>query len=68
MRIVPGEISVIGYGFFRTDAAGGVHSPDERMLIPTVDKFWRHLLDVLVNIPACSRENQFIACYGLCAA
>lgn len=30
----------------------GVHSPDERMLIPTVDKFWRHLLDVLVNIPA----------------
>ena len=30
----------------------GVHScPDERMLIPTVDKFWRHLLDVLVYIP-----------------
>ena len=29
----------------------GVHSPDERMLIPTVDKFWRHLLDVLVHIP-----------------
>ena len=29
----------------------GVHSPDERMLIPTVDKFWRHLLDVLGNIP-----------------
>ena len=29
----------------------GVHSPDERMLIPTVDKFWRHLLDVLANIP-----------------
>ncbi len=30
----------------------GVHSPDERMLIPTVDKFWRHLLEVLINIPA----------------
>jgi dipeptidase D len=30
----------------------GVHSPDERMLIPTVDKFWRHLLDILANIPA----------------
>ena len=30
----------------------GVHSPDERMLIPTVDKFWRHLLDVLQNAPA----------------
>lgn len=29
----------------------GVHSPDERMLIPSVDKFWRHLLEVLVNIP-----------------
>ena len=29
----------------------GVHSPDERMLIPTVDKFWKHLLDVLQNIP-----------------
>ncbi|MEJ8740491.1 aminoacyl-histidine dipeptidase [Phocaeicola sp. HCN-6420] len=30
----------------------GVHSPDERMLIPTVDKFWRHLRDVLAHIPA----------------
>ena len=29
----------------------GVHSPDERMLIPTVDKFWRHLLDILANVP-----------------
>ncbi len=29
----------------------GVHSPDERMLIPTVQKFWDHLLDVLANIP-----------------
>ena len=29
----------------------GVHSPDERMLIPTADKFWRHLLDVLVHVP-----------------
>lgn len=28
----------------------GVHSPDERMLIPTVDKFWKHLLEVLANI------------------
>lgn len=30
----------------------GVHSPDERMLIPTVEKFWEHLLDILKNIPA----------------
>ena len=29
----------------------GVHSPDERMLISTVDKFWKHLLDVLVHVP-----------------
>lgn len=29
----------------------GVHSPDERMHIPSVDKFWKHLLEVLVNIP-----------------
>lgn len=29
----------------------GVHSPDERMLIPTVDKFWKHLLDILKHTP-----------------
>ena len=29
----------------------GVHTPDERMLIPTVDLFWRHLLDILKNVP-----------------
>ncbi|MEG1564174.1 MAG: M20/M25/M40 family metallo-hydrolase, partial [Bacteroides sp.] len=29
----------------------GVHSPDERLNIPTVQKFWVHLLDVLANIP-----------------
>lgn len=29
-----------------------VHSPDERLEISTVDKFWRHLLDILANIPA----------------
>lgn len=30
----------------------GVHSPDERMLIPTVEKFWNHLLDILAHAPA----------------
>lgn len=30
----------------------GVHSPDERLLIPTVDMIWRHLLEILKNIPA----------------
>lgn len=28
----------------------GVHSPDERILIPTVEKFWNHLSDVLQEI------------------
>lgn len=30
----------------------GVHSPDERLLIPTVQMVWTHLLDILKNIPA----------------
>ena len=29
----------------------GVHSPDERLLIPTVQMVWDHLLDVLKNVP-----------------
>jgi Xaa-His dipeptidase len=28
-----------------------VHSPDERLLIPTVQMVWDHLLDVLKNVP-----------------
>ncbi len=28
----------------------GVHSPDERLLIPTVDMVWRHLLAILANV------------------
>ena len=28
----------------------GVHSPDEKLLIPTVDMVWRHLLAILANI------------------
>ena len=30
----------------------GVHSPDERLHIPTVQMVWDHLLDILKNIPA----------------
>lgn len=30
----------------------GVHSPDERLLIPTVQMVWDHLLDILKNIPS----------------
>ena len=29
----------------------GVHSPDERMHIPSVERFWKHLLDILKHIP-----------------
>lgn len=29
----------------------GVHAPDERLLIPTVQMVWDHLLDILKNIP-----------------
>lgn len=29
-----------------------VHTPDECLLIPTVDMVWRHLLEILKNIPA----------------
>ena len=29
----------------------GVHSPDERLLIPTVKMVWDHLLDILTHIP-----------------
>ena len=29
----------------------GVHSPDERINIETVEKFWKHLLEVLRRIP-----------------
>lgn len=29
----------------------GVHSPDERMNIPSVERFWVHLVDILKNIP-----------------
>ena len=30
----------------------GVHSPDEKLLIPTVQMVWDHLQEVLKNIPA----------------
>ena len=29
----------------------GVHSPDERLHIPTVKMVWDHLLEILKNIP-----------------
>lgn len=29
----------------------GAHSPDERIEINTVQKFWKHLIDVLNNVP-----------------
>ena len=41
------ELDMISFGPTLT----GVHSPDERMHIPSVEKFWNHLLDVLANVP-----------------
>lgn len=29
----------------------GVHAPDERLNIETVEKFWKHLVEVLKNVP-----------------
>ena len=29
----------------------GVHSPDERLLIPTVGMVWNHLLEIMRNVP-----------------
>lgn len=29
----------------------GVHSPDEKLLIPTVEMVWHHLLDIMKRIP-----------------
>jgi dipeptidase D len=29
-----------------------VHSPDERINIETVEKFWKHLVDIIQNIPS----------------
>ncbi|MBO4564739.1 MAG: aminoacyl-histidine dipeptidase [Bacteroidaceae bacterium] len=29
----------------------GVHSPDEKLLIPTVEMVWRHLVAIIENIP-----------------
>lgn len=30
----------------------GVHTPDEKILIPTVEMVWNHLMEILKNIPA----------------
>ncbi len=40
------ELDMVSFG----PTLRGVHSPDERLEIATVDKFWRLLLEVLVNI------------------
>ena len=42
------EMDMISFG----PTLRGVHSPDERLLIPTVEKVWDHLKEILRNIPA----------------
>jgi len=41
------NMDMISYG----PTLRGVHSPDERLEIATVDKFWKHTLDILKNVP-----------------
>ncbi|MBQ9286275.1 MAG: aminoacyl-histidine dipeptidase [Bacteroidaceae bacterium] len=40
------ELDMVSFG----PTLRGVHSPDERLLIPTVDMVWRHLLAILENV------------------
>lgn len=40
------ELDMVSFG----PTMRGVHSPDEKLLIPTVDKFWKHLCLVLKKI------------------
>lgn len=40
------DIDMVSFG----PTLRGVHSPDERLLIPTVQMVWEHLLDLLVHI------------------
>lgn len=42
------EVDMVSFG----PTLRGVHSPDERLLISTVQTVWDHLLEVLKNIPA----------------
>ncbi len=30
----------------------GVHSPDEKLHIPSVEKFWKFLTEVLISVPS----------------
>jgi dipeptidase D len=40
------ELDMVSFG----PTLRGVHSPDERLDIPSVDKFWKLLCEVLANI------------------
>ncbi len=40
------DLDMVSFGPTMT----GVHSPDEKLYIPTVDKFWRHLTRVLEKV------------------
>ena len=40
------DLDMVSFGPTMT----GVHSPDEKLLIPTVDKFWKHLCRVLEKV------------------
>ena len=40
------ELDMVSFG----PTLRGVHSPDERMHIPTVDMVWRHLLEIMKRV------------------
>ena len=41
------ELDMVSFG----PTLRGVHSPEERLLIPTVKMVWDHLLDILKHLP-----------------
>ena len=43
MWVVQREVFRSGHGVVRPDVARGKHSPDERLLIPTVATVWDHI-------------------------
>ena len=54
----PGMDMVVSFG----PTMEGVHSPDERLHIDTVDKFWKFLLTILKNVKSnnINAESDFI--------
>jgi dipeptidase D len=54
------ECGILGQNYPKMDMISfgptiqGAHSPDEKANIPSTQKFWKYLLDILKNIPTKS--------------